>query len=145
MQHNTSCQQQPLTAQATVTEITQHGATIAISSREKKSCQQCENKSGCQSVSIYHLLFSKRPISITNNQYHIGQKLTIKFPNSLILKSVGLLLGLPLTGFILGAVLGGMHHEITGFIVGIIAALLAYRVGQQLLQKQLVPNIIITE
>ncbi len=81
---------------------------------------------GCQSLSVYQLIFAKRPLKIDNKNYYVGQQLQAVFPNYLLQQSLYLLLGLPLLGFIVGAIIGSFTHELIGFGLGIVMATSAY-------------------
>lgn len=139
-----SCPSQRLTVQAEVTQTFPHIVHAAISTTAKKNCQQCQNKGGCQSLSIYQLFFANRPMILPNKGYHQGQQLTIDFPATLIQQSIGLLLGLPLTGFIIGVLLGGSQHELTGFGIGIVLGLAAYFMSQRLTRRRLLHKVIVS-
>lgn len=132
-----NCTQLSQTAVAVVTGITDKTAVIQINDRQRQSCAQCHNKGGCQSLSLYHLLFAKRPISITNQDYRIGQKVSIRFPKSLILQALGWLLGLPLAGFILGVLLAGKSHELMGFVLGVGIALVTMLGGSYIVRRRI--------
>ncbi len=88
--------------QATIVNLDTATATLQIDTPDNNSCIHCQHQGGCQSLSIYQLLFSKHPITIENQGYAIGQQLIIDFPEDIIQKTVCYLLGLPLA-FALGA------------------------------------------
>lgn len=114
-----NCKLPSQTAVAVVTDIHDKAAVLQISDQQRQSCAQCHNKGGCQSLSLYQLLFAKRPITIMDKGYRVGQRLRIHFPKNLILHTLVLLLGLPLMGFIVGVLLAGQSHELLGFSLGV--------------------------
>lgn len=135
------CQYRPKTPTTTVNarvmQVQQHTATVALSATAKKNCTHCQGKGGCQSLSLYQLLFAQKPLTIRNDNYHTGQSLDIQFPNSLIQSSVLWLLGLPLAGFVIGVVLGGIYHELAGFSAGVGLAFLGYYLGKKHVSSRL--------
>lgn len=139
-----TCSSGQLTLKGTVTEVNKQIAHLSISPSEKKSCRQCHNKGGCQSLSLYQLFFANHPITVPNKHYAIGQSLIIHFPSAMIQQSVALLLGLPLVGFISGILMGAVHHELTGFAAGLVLGIAAYFMSRQLVKKRLLNKIQMT-
>ncbi len=111
-----------------VTEISQNNqyAQVTVATPAKNNCQTCASGNGCQSFSIYQLIFANRPLKINNQNYHQGQQLSATFPNRLLQQTLYFLLGLPLLGFILGAIIGSFTHELLGFALGLSLAIITY-------------------
>ncbi len=128
---------------ATVINIVGRQARIRLHTPQQQSCQHCQTQGGCRSLSLYQLLFANRPIHIDNQDYHIGQQLQLQFPDSLILQTVGLLLGLPLLGFIVGVVIATPIHELAGFVLGIACASVGIWLGKRYLHKNLSRQLLI--
>lgn len=128
MKPNCSDQTQPLTVILTVTQLdsNQRYVHAVMDSPKTNHCPQCQSRGGCQSLSIYQLLFAKRPLKINNKNYHIGQKLQASFPNDLLQKTLYRLLGFPLLSFIIGVIVGSFQHELLGFCLGVAGAIIAY-------------------
>ncbi len=123
--------------QATIVNLDTATATLQIDTPDNNSCIHCQHQGGCQSLSIYQLLFSKHPITIENQGYAIGQQLIIDFPEDIIQKTVCYLLGLPLLGFIFGIVLGQLWHELLAFTLGALFAGIGLLLGRKQVRKQL--------
>ncbi len=123
--------------QATVVKLDTAKATLQIDTPSAKSCVHCQHGGGCQSLSIYQLLFAKRPITIKDQGYAVGQRLIIDFPEDIIQKTVCYLLGLPLLGFILGIFLGQLRHEVLAFALGALFAGIGLLLGRKQVRKQL--------
>lgn len=139
-----TCQNsQKLQVNATVTAIHAHTATITLSAEQEKHCAQCQGGGGCRSLSLYQLIFSHKPLNITNNDYRQGQQLSLIFPDKLMINSIFWLLGLPLLGFIIGILIGQLHHEITAFAMGLLLTLGGHLVGKNLITKQLQQQLVI--
>ncbi len=123
--------------QAIVVKLDTITATVQIDNPGNKHCIHCQRQGGCQSLSIYQLFFAKRPLTISNQGYTIGQQLVIDFPEDIIQKTVYYLLGLPLLGFLLGIFLGQLQHELIAFVLGVLFAGIGLLLGRKQVNKQL--------
>lgn len=126
-----------------VTAVTGNHADITLQAPQQQSCKQCQNQGGCQSFSLSHLLFAKRPIVIENRHYQLGQQLRLDFPNHMILQSVAYLLGLPLLGFIGGVMMASAYHELAGFTLGLCLATLGVFYGRKVTRQSVIKKLII--
>lgn len=129
----------------TVIQTNADTASIELSSPQRANCVQCQNKGGCQSLSLYQLIFAKRPLLIANQNYKPQQQLTIHFPDKLLNTAVYYLLGLPLAGFFIGIIGGWLLQtvfsvalgEVTGFFSGIVLAVWGYKKSKHLIQNKI--------
>lgn len=137
-----NCQNQEI-IDAHVVAINGQHATISVSATPQKSCAHCQNKGGCQSLSLYQLVFAKHPIDIDNDQYHVGQPLQLRFPKELISQSIMALLGLPLLAFIIGVLGGYFIHELIAFAIGIVLATGVLMLSRRWLLKYFSKNLVI--
>lgn len=118
-----SCQE---TLYAKVTEVSGTLVTLDVHTSATKNCTQCHQRSGCRSISVYQWFFASRPLTLTNQNYTVGQTLLINFPSVLLVQSVLYLLGLPLMGFIGGVFSSLIIGEINGFLLGLTLASLLF-------------------
>lgn len=128
-----------------VTAIADNHADITLQAPQQQSCKQCQNQGGCQSFSLYHLLFAKRPIVIENRHYQLGQQLRLTFPNHMILQSVAYLLGLPLLGFVGGVMVAVTYHELAGFALGLCLATFGGGYGRKVTRQSVIKKLIINK
>ncbi len=95
----------------------------------------------CQSLSVYHWFFDQKTVTITQpdgtNHYQTGDALRLHFPNHLLRNALCLLIGLPLTGFLTGALASHGIGEIRGFALGLLLATGAFFVAKKMLKKWL--------
>ncbi|PIE45022.1 MAG: hypothetical protein CSA45_04465 [Gammaproteobacteria bacterium] len=138
------CQSGREMVDAVVTGIKGDKVTVSIEAPKQKSCSQCQSQGGCQSLSLYQLIYAKRPLTINNRDYRLGEQLQISFPNTLIRLSIYWLLGMPLLGFIVGVIIGWQDRELIGFFVGIGLAFLGFLWGKRQMQKKVHQSLIIT-
>lgn len=111
---------------AEVTAIRGQEAIISLKAPLANNCQQCQQRGGCQSLSIYQWFFASQLPTLPNRQYHLGQQLSLTFPSALLQRSIAALLGIPLLGFLLGAVSSLLIGELLGFFLGITLASLGF-------------------
>lgn len=137
---------QCLTLDANVIDCTEKQATIALSSREKASCQTCQQRGGCQSLSVYHWFFEKKHITLPqpdDKKYRRGEQLHVSFLETQLQRAVLVLLGTPLLGFIAGVSLAPFVGELSGFALGIGLATTAFYVVKKHLHQRLLKHITI--
>lgn len=142
---NTCSNESNLYVKATVTAVQPQTATIRLSAEQEKSCAQCQGKGGCRSLSLYQLIFAHKPLTIANVGYRQGQQLRLSFPNKLMSNSIFWLLGLPLLGFIVGVLIGQLHHELTAFGMGLLLTFGGYFIGNKHIKRQLQQELIISK
>ncbi len=104
---------------------------------QSSSCQQCQQRGSCQSLSVYHWLFPQRtpmPLTIAQSPHqpfvqdeHLSVTLSSAFFRNMLL----ILWGLPLLGFLLMVSLSVFWSEIAGFLLGIVVGILLYRWGRR--------------
>lgn len=120
---------------ATVTAIEGQYANINLQKPLAAQCAQCQQRGGCQSISIYQWFFAARPLRLPNQHYQPGQQLHVDFPLRFLPRAVGLLLGLPLAGFTVGALSSPIISEIGGFLFGVILAIGGFYVAKQHIRR----------
>ncbi len=89
------------------------------------SCDSCQQRGGCQSLSLYQWFFAQNTLVIAqpqNSPYQCGEKLSLSFPASLLQRIVMWLLGLPFLGFLLGISASEIVGELAGFTLGAVLA-----------------------
>lgn len=126
--------------QATIISATSLQVDIKLNAVGPASCEHCQQRSGCQSLSIYHWFFEKSAISLPQpreNPYRIGDKLTVYFPKNCLQSTLLGLLGAPLSSFVLSGLFVPITGEVGAFFLGIALAVGSFFYAKQYLSKRL--------
>ncbi len=107
------------------------------SDNHTSSCQQCQQRGSCQSLSVYRWLFPQGASQILTVAQSLqkpfvqGEQVSLTLSATFFRNMLLILWGLPLLGFLLMISLSVFWSEVLSFLLGLVVAMLLYRWGRR--------------